>query len=147
MDVWVTIGFTYDIRKRKYCLMKEWNGHQLCLACTCPLEFEIGAFCYECKAPQPIDWTTGNKSLDSFIMESWNNTWNEYDAYIQWIDYSLLLNIQEMTSLRHGCTHTAEWLGSKTNELTRVSLKKIVNDDFRQVNYFQVQNTNSIIMY
>ena len=34
-------------------------------------------------------------------MQSWNNIKNEYDAYIQWIDYSLLTNVQEMTSLRH----------------------------------------------
>ena len=68
---------------------------------------------------------------------------SEYDAYIQWIEYSLLTNVQEMTSLRHRCTHIADWTA---DGLTRVSLKKIVNDDFRQVNYFQVQNTNSIIM-
>jgi len=76
--------------------------------------------------------------LDLFIIESWKNTRNEHDAYIQWIEYSLLTNVQEMTSLRHGCTHTADW---RTNELTRVTLKKIVDKqnnqlfDFRQVNY------------
>jgi len=42
-------------------------------------------------------------------MESWTNMKNKRDAYIQWIEYSLLLNIQEMTSLRHGCTHIADW--------------------------------------
>ena len=67
---------------------------------------------------------------------------NKYDAHIQWIEYSLLMNVREMTSLRHGCTHTAEWI---TNELTRVSLKKIVGegDDqlfvFHQVNYSHVK--------
>ena len=71
-------------------------------------------------------------------MESWSNMNHEYDAYIQWIEYSLLTNIQEMTSLRHGCTHIAEWT---TNELTSVTLKKIVEGDdqlfdFHQVNYF-----------
>src|SRR5438132_10518248 len=72
-------------------------------------------------------------------MESWKNTKNVYDAYIQWIEYSLLSNVQQMTSLRHGCTHIAEWT---TNELTRVTLKKIVDKgddqlfDFYQVNYF-----------
>jgi len=61
------------------------------------------------------------------------------DAYIQWIEYSLLTDIQEMTSLRHGCTHTAEWLEPTTNELTCVTLKKIVDErddqlfDFHQV--------------
>ena len=70
-------------------------------------------------------------------MESWSNMKNESDAYIQWIEYSLLTNIREMTSLRHGCTHIAEW-----NGLTRVTLKRIVdgqNDqsfDFHQVNCF-----------
>ena len=112
--------------------MKEENGYGVCLACTALLSPEINLFCYKCKAPRPLDWTTGNKSLDSFIMESWRNMGNEYDAYIQWIEYSLLSNVQEMTSLRHGCTHIADWTA---DELTRVSLKKIVNDDFHQVNY------------
>ena len=73
-------------------------------------------------------------------MESWSNTNNENDAYIQWIEYSLLMNVQQMTSLRHGCTHIAEW--TTTNELTRVTFKKIVSKgddqlfDFHQVNYF-----------
>ena len=40
-------------------------------------------------------------------------------------------NVQEMTSLRHRCTHIADWI------TTRVTLKKIVNDDFHQVNYFK----------
>ena len=69
------------------------------------LEPKINTFCFKCKAPTPPNWTTGNESLDSFIMESWKNMSNENDAYIQWIEYSLLTNIQEMTSLRHGCTH------------------------------------------
>ena len=137
MDVWVTIGFTY--RWRKYCLLKEGDGRRLCLVCTYPLLSMINAFCYRCKAPRPLDWTTGNKSLDLFIMESWSNMKYIFDAYIQWIEYSLLTNIQETTSLRHGCTHIADW---RTNELTRVTLKKTVDKgddqsfDFRQVNYF-----------
>ena len=96
-----------------------------------------------CKAPQPLDWTTGNKSLDSFIMESWKNIRNENDAYIQWIEYSLLTDVQEMTSLRHGCTHIADLTMSGS---TRVTLKMIVDGqnvqsfDFYQVNYF----TNSV---
>src|SRR6185312_285082 len=105
-DVWITIGFTYDASKQKYCLIKERNGIGLCLACTMQLEPEINEFCWRCKAPRPVDWTTGNKSLDSFIMESRKNTKNVCDAYIE---YSLLLNIQEMTSLRHGCTHISDW--------------------------------------
>ena len=67
-------------------------------------------------------------------MESWNNVKNEYyDTYIQWIEYSLLINVQEMKSLRHRYTHIADWT------TTRVKLKKIVNDDFHQVNYSSVK--------
>ena len=68
-----------------------------------------------------------------------------YDAYIQWIEYSLLTNIQEMTSLHHGCTHIADWI---VDGLTRVTLKKIVNEqsdqvfDFHQVNYLTCKNAN-----
>ena len=131
------------------------HGERLCLACTERLERKIYAFCYWCKAPRPVDWTTGNKSLDSFIMESWKNMSNRDDAYIQWIEYSLLTNIQEMASLRHGCTHIADWT---TNELaymacvTRVTLKKIVDEqndqlfDFHQVNYFTCKNVYGSII-
>ena len=117
----------------------------LCLACTGALNPKINAFCYECKAPRPLDWTTGNKSLDSFIMESWSNTKHEYDAYIQWIEYSLLTNVREMTSLHHGCTHIADLT---MNGLTRVKLKMIVDEqndqsfDFHRVNYFTCKQCN-----
>src|SRR6185312_6804122 len=89
-DVWITIGFTY--RGGEYCLIKPMYGNRLCLACTGRLELKINAFCCRCKAPRPVDWTTGNKSLDSFIMESWSNVnvIDRYNAYIQWIEYSLL---------------------------------------------------------
>ena len=107
-DVWITIGFTYNIWTKKYCLIKEKYGDGLCLACTRLLNPKINAFCYRCKVPTLPDWTTGNKSLDSFIMESWKNTENKYDAYIQWIEYSLLMNVRKMTSLRHECTHIAD---------------------------------------
>src|SRR5947209_6777796 len=99
MDVWITIGFTYKASEQKYCLIKREDGS--CLACTRKLE-KINAFCYRCKAPRPLDWTTGNKSLDPFIMSSWINVKHKYDAYIQWIEYSLLTNVQKMSSLRHG---------------------------------------------
>src|SRR4051794_4323417 len=113
---------------------------ELCL-CMASLEPRINAFCYWCKAPRPLDWTTGNKSFDSFIMESWNNIIKTRadDAYIQWIEYSLLTNVQEMTALRHGCTHMAEWLEPNADRLTCVTLKKIVDEqddelfDFHQV--------------
>ena len=99
----------------------------------------MNAFCYWCKAPRPIDWTTGNRSLDSFIMESWKNMKNKDDVYIQWIEYSLFTYIREMISLHHGCTHIAECLELTTNGLTRVTLRKIVDegdDQFYQVNYY-----------
>src|SRR5436305_6934205 len=107
------------------------------LTCTRRLLPEINAFCIQCKTPRPVDWTTGNKSLDSFIMESWSNVINICDAYIQWIDYSLLTNVQQMTSSHHSCTHMAEWLDLNTDELTRVTLKKIAFD-FYQVKLFHV---------
>ena len=84
-------------------------------------------------------------------MESWSNTNNAHDAYIQWIEYSRLTNVQEMTSLRNGCTQMTNWLEPKTDELTRVSLKKIVDKvegggdqsfDFYRVNYFTCKQCN-----
>src|SRR6185312_10348432 len=146
---WFTIGFTYAKWRGGYCLIKKEDEIRICLACTEQLGPMINAFCYECKAPQPPDWTTGNKSLDSFIMESWSNMKNRYDTHIQWIEYSLLMNVRELTSLRHGCTHIAEWT---TNELTRVSLKKMVGEgddqlfDFHQVNYFTCKIINKQII-
>ena len=145
-DVWVTIGFTYDKWKRKYCLIKEKYENGLCLACAAAYKCHINAFCYWCKEPRPLDWTTGNKSLDSFIMESWSNK-HKYDAYIEWIEYSQLTNIQKMTSLRHGCTLIADLT---MNGSTRVTLKMIVDKgnnqsfDFHQVNYFTCKQCNAI---
>ena len=74
-------------------------------------------------------------------MESWSNIEHEYDAYIQWIEYSLLMNVREMNSLRHGCTHIAYWLEPTANEWTTIPVTlKQINDaqslDFYQVNYF-----------
>src|SRR6185312_5575290 len=119
-----------------YCLIKEWNESVLCLACTRRLESKMNPFCFECKALRFADWTTGNKSLDSFIIESWSNTKRKFDAYIQWIEYSLLTDIREMTSLCHGCTHIADWLDARINKWTKVTLKQIGETqslDFDQV--------------
>src|SRR6185295_9694498 len=136
------IGFTFDASwRKKYCLVKEYDGYGLCLACTKQLEPKINTFCYRCKAPRPLDWTTSNKSLDSFIMKSWSNVKNKYDTYIQWIEYSLLMNVRKMTSLRHGCTHIAD---STMNGSTRVTLKMIVDNDFHQVNYFTCKQCNAV---
>ena len=66
---------------------------------------------------------------------------SRYDEYIQWVEYSLLSNVQEMTSLRHGCTHIADWLEPTTNELTRVTLKKIIDEQNDQpFDFYQVCN-------
>ena len=130
-------GFTRNLYG--YYLVKTPFDEGLCLACARVLSHEINAFCFKCKAPTPPDWTTGNKSLDSFIMESCGNVRNKYDAYIQWIQYSLFTNIQEMTSLRHGCTHIAELTMDDVS--TKVTLKKII-DDFDQVNYFTCKQCN-----
>ena len=144
MNAWFTIGFTYDdASEQKYCLIKEYYGDGLCLACTKRLQPEINAFCYRCKAPRPLDWTTGNKSLDSFIMESWSNLECEDDAYIRWIEYSLLTDVREMTSLRHGSTHIASWLGPTTNKRTKVTLKQI--DDAQSLDFYQVIISRVII--
>ena len=139
-DVWITIGFTYNTHEQKYCLIKVDDG--VCLACTWKLNPKINAFCFKCKAPRPLDWTTGCRPLDLFIMESWNSMKHTFDPYIQWIEYSLLIDIQEMTSLRHGCTLLADWVEPITKKSTSVMLKKIVDGqnapsfNFNQVNCF-----------
>ena len=118
---------------------------ELCLVCTWKLEPKINAFCYRCKASQPLEWTTGNKSLDSFIMESWSNIKEyRYDGYIQWVEYSRLTDVREMTSLRHQCTHIASWLDPTTNELIHVTLKQI--DDAQSLDFYQVIISCVIIM-
>src|SRR6185369_3562369 len=132
----------YDASEQKYYLIKQRDEIGLCLACTGYLSSKIKLFCFCCGTLRVRDWTTGNRSLDSFIMESWGNMKNSHDAYIQWIEYSLLTNIQEMTSLRHGCTHIANLT---MNGSTRVILKMIVDNesfDFHQVNYFTCKQCN-----
>ena len=68
---------------------------------------------------------------------------HKYDGYIQWIEYSLLTNVEEMTSLCHGCTHIADL--TMNDGTTRVTLKMIENNqsvDFHQVNYFTRKQCN-----
>ena len=138
-NVWITIGFTYH---KGYFLIRIKDGIGICLGCAKHLDHRISAFCFECKAPRPVDWTTGNKSLDLFIMKSWSNTMNVFDSYIQWIKHSQLTDIQEAPLLlRHDCTHTANLLVSRENEnkVIKVTLKKLVDGqdsqsyDFNQV--------------
>ena len=68
------------------------------------------------------------------------------DAYIQWIDYSQLTDVQEV-ALSHGCTYTAHWLDIEPS--IKVTLKKIVGKqksqsfDFYQVNYFTYKQCNA----
>src|SRR5580765_764426 len=132
----MNIGFTYDEEQGKYYLIKFYDGlydDGLCLACTSALYRKIQAFCSRCKSPRPLDWTTGNESLDSFIMKSWNNISNTCESYyIQWIEYSRLTDIQEKSLLDHGCTHAATWLEPTgkypyVDDVIRVTLKKIVD--------------------
>ena len=105
--------------------MKEYYGHGLCLACTNPLEPETNTLCNTCH----------RKVSYPFIME--------WTTKLEWIDikYSQLKNIQQMTLLRHGCTHIAKWLEPTANEWTNVMLKEMIIDrqdallfDFDQVN-------------
>ena len=63
------------------------------------------------------------------------------DAYIQWVEYSLLTDVREMTSLRHQCTHIASWLDP--NELIHVTLKQI--DDAQSLDFYQVIISRVII--
>ena len=69
-------------------------------------------------------------------MESWKNISNIGDVYIQWVEYSRLTDVREMTSLRHQCTHIASWLYRGTNELIYVTLKQI--DDAQSLDFYQV---------
>ena len=121
---------------QKYYLIKNSNPYRdelygLCLACTEDLDPYIDAFCFNCKAPNPLDGTTGNKSLDLLIMKSWSNTVDKYDNYIQWIKFSHLTAIQEKPLLDYACTHTADCLGrllaADRKSLIKVILKKVVH--------------------
>jgi len=84
-----------------------------------------------------LDWTTGNKSLDKFIRESWERATHNVDSYLQWIPYNQLTNIKESSPLEHNCSHTADWLAVTGT----VMLKKIVDGsnaqlfDFYEVSY------------
>jgi len=44
-----------------------------------------------------------------------------------------LFSIEKRTLLRHGCTHIAEWLEPTINKRTRVTLKKIVDEQDTQL--------------
>jgi hypothetical protein len=71
---------------------------------------------------------------------------NTSDAYIRWIEYTQLTNVQEETSLHHECTHMADLLEASQNELMQVILKKVVDGknsqlfDFYQVNRVPVKS-------
>ena len=73
-------------------------------------------------------------------MESWSNVEKDDDAYIQWIEYSLLRGVREMTLLRHGCTFIADWLEAKTNESARLTLKRIGNT--QSLDFQKYENIN-----
>ena len=72
-------------------------------------------------------------------MKSWSNTNNISDAYIRWIEYTQLTNVQEETSLHHECTHIANLLQASTTDFTRVIFKKIVDGkNFQSFDFYQV---------
>ena len=139
-NAWITIGFTYDANEREYCLVKEMHELGVCLGCTEQFEYNRPAFCFWCKTPRLVDWTTGHNSLDSFLMKSWSNTKHKADAYLQWIEYSQLENVQETALLQYECT--ADWFESPRTTLVGVLLKTIVDGqnsqsfDFYQVKRF-----------
>src|SRR6185312_3207206 len=132
---------------QKYALVKVWNAYcvGLCLACTETLNPNISAFCYYCKTPRPLNWTTHNKNLDSFIMTSWKNMDTMIDGYIQWINWNQLIHVQRRPFLNYECTHTAAWLGTNVHTrvnkskliivmLKRISIRNAQKFDFNQVN-------------
>ena len=147
-NTWITIGFTYNAEEQKYYLIRTSNGDALCLACAYLLDRDIKAFCYACKAPRLSDLTTGSKSLDSFITESWSKITKKVEShYIQWIEYSRLTDVREIMSLDQACTHEANWLEPTTNEdmSVNVMLKKIAGahgDDAQSFDFYQVKIAN-----
>jgi len=142
-DTWITIGFTYDERLKKYALIKQEYGDKLCLACTTYLNFHVGIFCTECGEQRP-DQTTGSKSLDSFIMKNKKIS----DRYIEWIEFSQLINIQRKQSLGHKCSLIADWLERTAYDVKplKVMLKKVANGYNTQAfDSYKVNITNVIL--
>ena len=148
-NVWDIIGFTYHPHQKKYALIRvyssEQNSHnsELCLSCTRCLHPDSSIFCFQCKAPRPPDWTTGNEFLDSLMMTSWKNVYSKADNYIQWVQFEQLNNIQEISDFEY--THTAEWI--KETNTTGVLLKLIYGgedaqsfDFYRVIKYLFVNN-------
>ena len=78
-------------------------------------------------------------------MESWSNTVSDDDAYIKWIEYSRLSNMQEMTSLHHGCTHIADL--TMNYEMTTVTLKMIENNQSSDFHQVKTQSMQSISVF
>jgi hypothetical protein len=146
-NLWITVGFTYHAEWQKYAVVRVSSKRDscnvgLCLACMDYLHPSVSAFCLTCKAPRPLNWSTGNKQLDSFIRKSWDNVNTKADGHIQWIEYSRFENIQKSSSLEHNCTHTVIWqepmaYGTRTR---KVNLKKIVDGKDAQIFDFYTVN-------
>ena len=51
------------------------------------------------------------------------------ESYIQWIEYTQLINVEEASSSKQGCTQVADWLQpiAKLDGPVKAALKKIVN--------------------
>ena len=94
---------TYDIINKE----TKYYNEKLCLACQKPLVVNI--FCMNCKSQYPLNWTSDDVHLDSFILESQSQTMHHYDNYLLWIKYSELRNMEKVAQLENSCTHIADW--------------------------------------
>jgi len=67
-------------------------------------------------------------------MKSWKNMIHIYDGYLQWVEFSQLNNVHEMSLLDHGCSHVADWTrpAAGRNQLIKVLLKKIIGGEDAQ---------------
>jgi hypothetical protein len=108
-DVWISIGFLYNPLENVYYLIKEESGTGLCLSCASTFSHHprITNFCFRCREPNPLQWTTGNNSLDSLLRESWRNMNRASDSHIRWIGNTRLTHVREAKTLPNGCTHVA----------------------------------------
>jgi hypothetical protein len=126
---------------KKYALVRAHTkqpscNSELCLSCTRCLHPTLKTFCFQCKAPRPPDWTSGNESLDSFIKASWENAQTKVDSYLEWIKYERLSNIETASSLKFECQQTADWENTKKVMLKLIdSGKNGQSFDFTKVKY------------
>ena len=78
--------------------------------------------------------------------DSFTGDYYLWKATIQWIEFSQLVNMQEMPLLQHECTHMAEWINptversiSDKGQLRIVMLKKMLDGQNAQTyDFYQV---------